>query len=288
MRSEVYYALLVFVGGCSYGVTSTIVKTAYRYGYTVNEVVGGQVVLGVLVLWMLTFLFCWKRLPLLTIGKLLIAGVPIGLTTIFYYSSLERVAASLGLVLLFQFVWIGVLLERIVQGKTISRQKAAAILFLLTGSALASGLTPDMLVSNWLGYALGLASAVTYATVLLVSGTVATDVPSVLKTAWMSIGACIVILLFLPPTFLLDPTTAWNFLPFMVFLACFGLVLPPFLFSIGVPKIGAGLSSILTSSELPVGIMLSYLILEEQFLRIQWIGVLCILTGIVIGNLRRD
>lgn len=283
-----YYAFLVFIGGCSYGVTSTIVKTAYQYGYTVREVAGGQVVLGACVLCLLSRVTCRKRLPMQTIGKLLLAGVPIGLTTIFYYASLAYVSASLGLVLLFQFVWIGVLMERVVQKKPISRQKTIAIFFLLVGSTLASGLTLDMLGGQWLGYALGLASALTYATVLLVSGSVATNIPSVLKSAWMSAGALIVIVCAFPPTFLTDLAVLKDFFPYMALLACFGLVLPPVLFSIGVPKIGAGLGSILTSSELPVGIALSYFFLGERFDWTQWMGVLCILTGIVIGNLRRD
>lgn len=37
------YALLVFLGGCSYGILSTIVKIAYAAGLTPAEVCGGQV-----------------------------------------------------------------------------------------------------------------------------------------------------------------------------------------------------------------------------------------------------
>lgn len=283
-----YYAFLVFIGGCSYGVTSTVVKTAYQYGYTIREVAVGQIVLGALMLWLFALAVPGKKLSIQTIGKLLLAGVPIGLTTIFYYGALSYVRASLGLILLFQFVWIGVLMERLIQKKPISSQKVIAIFFLLVGSTLASGLTVDMLESQWIGYVLGLGSALTYAAVLLVSGIVATEVPSVLKSAWMSTGALVVIVFFFSPTFLTDFSVVQDFFPYMALLSCFGLVLPPVLFAIGVPKIGAGLSSILTSSELPMGIALSYMFLGERFTWMQWLGVFSILAGIVVGNLRFD
>lgn len=39
------YILLVFLGACSYGILSTIVKLAYGQGYSA-EVVGGQIFFG--------------------------------------------------------------------------------------------------------------------------------------------------------------------------------------------------------------------------------------------------
>jgi drug/metabolite transporter (DMT)-like permease len=69
-----------------------------------------------------------------------------------------------------------------------------------------------------------------------------------------------------------------------LFLGLFGVALPPLLFSIGMPFIGPGLGTILTSSELPVAVILSSLILGEHISKYQWLGVVLIFCGIVIGN----
>ena len=45
------YALLVFLGGCSYGVVSTFVKLAYGEGFTQGEITGSQYLLGAVMLW---------------------------------------------------------------------------------------------------------------------------------------------------------------------------------------------------------------------------------------------
>ncbi|GAA3332038.1 hypothetical protein GCM10020331_090970 [Ectobacillus funiculus] len=48
-----HYALIVFLGGCCYGVLSTFVKLAYSAGYSVTEVTGGQYLFGTLLIWVL-------------------------------------------------------------------------------------------------------------------------------------------------------------------------------------------------------------------------------------------
>ena len=55
------YALLVFLGGCSYGVVSTFVKLAYSHGYSVSDVTGTQYFFGALMLSIVT-MFVRKRI----------------------------------------------------------------------------------------------------------------------------------------------------------------------------------------------------------------------------------
>lgn len=53
------YILAVIAGGCSYGVLSTFIKTAYSLGFSEAEVISTQYLLGVMILW-LAFLFTRK------------------------------------------------------------------------------------------------------------------------------------------------------------------------------------------------------------------------------------
>ena len=47
--------IFVFLGACSFGVLSTIVKNAYEEGYTLGQITGSQAFLGMVILWVLYF-----------------------------------------------------------------------------------------------------------------------------------------------------------------------------------------------------------------------------------------
>ncbi len=72
----------------------------------------------------------------------------------------------------------------------------------------------------------------------------------------------------------------------MVCFLVFGVVLPPLLFTIGMPHVGPGLGTILTASELPVAVSMATLVLEEHVSIVRWMGVILILGGIAVGNVR--
>ena len=196
------YALLVFLGGCSYGILSTIVKIAYAAGLTPVEVCGGQVFFGMLLLWMAALRHRGFPLSVRRALTLICCGLPIGLTTMFYYTALQTVTASFAIILLFQFVWVSTAIDCVFSRRLPDRQKVAAIAILLPGSVLAAGLVGSSdSISLTSGVLWGLASAVSYSFVLLVSGTVGCEVPPVLKSALMSVGAATVVFAFMPPTF---------------------------------------------------------------------------------------
>lgn len=282
-----HYALIVFFGGCCYGVLSTFVKLAYSAGYTVTEVTGGQYLFGTLLTWVLVLFTKKKTLTLNQAFKLLLSGIPFGLTGVFYYQSLQTLNASLVIIFLFQFVWIGTLFEWIFYKKRPTKWKVISIALLLIGSVLAAGIVSEGgIVLSWQGTIWALCSALTFATFIFLSSLVGKDTPPVLKSALLSTGGLIVVSLLFPPMFLFDLPVLTGVAPYGLFLGLFGAVLPPLLFSIGMPYIGPGLGTILTASELPVAVSMSSLVLAEYVGLSQWIGVVFILGGIAAGNIR--
>lgn len=282
-----HYALIVFFGGCCYGVLSTFVKLAYSAGYAVTEVTGGQYLFGTLLTWVLVLFTKKKTLTLNQAFKLLLSGIPFGLTGVFYYQSLQTLNASLVIIFLFQFVWIGTLFEWIFYKKRPTKWKVISIALLLIGSVLAAGIVSEGgIVLSWQGTIWALCSALTFATFIFLSSLVGKDTPPVLKSALLSTGGLIVVSLLFPPMFLFDLPVLTGVAPYGLFLGLFGAVLPPLLFSIGMPYIGPGLGTILTASELPVAVSMSSLVLAEYVGLSQWIGVVFILGGIAAGNIR--
>jgi drug/metabolite transporter (DMT)-like permease len=281
------YALIVFLGGCSYGVLSTFVKLAYSAGYSVIEVTGGQYLFGAMLTWVLVLFTKKQEITLYHAFKLLLSGVPFGLTGVFYYQALQTLNASLAIIFLFQFVWIGTLFEWNVYKKKPTKAKITAIGILIIGSILATGFaTKSEDVLSLQGLAWGLLSALTFTTFIFLSSSVGKDTPPVLKSAFLSTGGLIVVLLVYPPMFLFDLTVLTGVTPYGLILGLFGVALPPLLFSIGMPRIGPGLGSILAASELPVAITMSALILDELVSFSQWLGVVIILCGIVVSNIK--
>ncbi|WP_342045658.1 DMT family transporter [Bacillus sp. OTU530] len=282
-----HYALIVFLGGCCYGVLSTFVKLAYSASYSVTEVTGGQYLFGTLLTWVLVLFTKKKTLTLNQAFKLLLSGIPFGLTGVFYYQSLQTLNASLAIIFLFQFVWIGTLFEWIFYKKRPTKWKIISIALLLIGSVLAAGIVSEGgIVLSWQGTIWALCSALTFATFIFLSSLVGKDTPPVLKSALLSTGGLIVVSLLFPPMFLFDLPVLTGVAPYGLFLGLFGAVLPPLLFSIGMPYIGPGLGTILTASELPVAVSMSSLALAEYVGLSQWNGVVFILGGIAAGNIR--
>lgn len=275
------FGILVFLGGCSYGILSTFVKLAYGNGFIINEVLGSQFFFGVLFIWLIALFMKDKRIRVKNVFILLVCGTTMGLTGLFYYQSLQYIDASIAIILLFQFTWIGIILDTVFNKVKIDRVKVIAVCILLLGSVLASGLLGvHEATFSFIGTIWGLLSAVSFATFIFVSGRLATSVHPIVKSAFMSTGGAIFILLLFPPTFLVDGTLTEGLWIYGAVLGFFGVFLPPILFNVGMPKVGSGLGTILSASELPTAVLMSLFVLKEVVTLVQWIGVIIILLGI--------
>lgn len=287
-ESTAKYIIFVLLGAISYGVLSTFVKLAYGEGFTLGQIVFSQAGIGFLVLWLLVFL---KKLTNKEYRinfnrrdsiKLILTGIPIGFTSIIYYKCIQEIPASMAILLLFQFTWMGNLVECVMEKRFPSKTQVISIILLLIGTAFSSNVFDGGLSNlTFLGVIYGLLAACSYTTFTFVSGKVATNVDPIQRSALMLTGALIFIVILFPPMFIGDLKIVLPLLKYGVAVAFFGTVIPPLFFSIGVPVIGVGLTSILASIELPVAILASTTILHENSSMIQWIGVLIILFGII-------
>jgi drug/metabolite transporter (DMT)-like permease len=278
--------LLVFLGACSYGMLSTFVKLAYKDGFTSAEVSGSQMFIGACLMWMLTVILgrgkTSPRQWLLLIG----VGVGTGLTGIFYYQSLRYIPASIAIVLLFQFTWIGVLAESILTRTRPGMDRVAALVLLFVGTLLAGGVLEGELRNfSWMGLVYGLLSAVTYAFFIICSGRAATSVNPWLRTSFMLAGAVLITFIVYPPTFLVNGSLAHGLLKWGILLALFGAIVPTLFFTFGTPHIGGSLATILGAAELPMAVFMSSFILKEQVGISRWLGVVIILAGITIPEI---
>jgi drug/metabolite transporter (DMT)-like permease len=301
MNDKLKGGLVVFLGACSFGVLSTIVKNAYGAGYDLGEVTGSQAFFGMVILWA----GYWMQ-RLVTRGrnkasgasavsgakptvwwKVCLPGIFTGLVSVFYYKCVQLIPASIAIILLMQNLWISIILDYLFFRKRPARLQIIAAVIVLGGTLFAGGLfnneAADVSVE---GIAYGLLSGFCYALFILTSGRVGNDLPVFKKSALMITGACVMIFLIFRPTFFFDGTMIGGLYKWGLPLALLGTVIPPLFFSYGMPKTGVSLGAILSAAELPVAVLSSFFILQEHVEWLQWVGVALILGAISMTNIR--
>lgn len=284
--NKLKFSLVILLGACSYGVLSSILKIGFLNGFSFPELLGGQYVFGWFGLLLLVITFSRHKVSPKNILSLLAVGTTMSLTSIFYGLSVKELPASIAIVLLFQFTWIGVLIEAIANKTFPSREKLLSILILFVGTLFAGGVFDGLGQQLSIkGIIFGLLAAITFAFYFFASGRVSTEVPIFSKSFLMATSATLFVCLIYPPTYLIDGTLQDGLWKYALILGFFGVVIPVICFSIGVPKVGTGLATILGAVELPTAVIASITLLNESVSPLQWIGIIFILSGIFIPQM---
>jgi drug/metabolite transporter (DMT)-like permease len=289
-NSIVKGSLLVALGASSYGMLTTFVKMAYAEGFTSYEIIFSQMILGMIGLVIINLLFVKGKSTsqfepkAKSILKLMAAGTSLGLTSTFYYFAVKYIPVSIGIVLLMQSVWMGVFLEGIINKKKPSVNKIIAVIVILTGTVLATNMLFSSIELDWRGIGWGMLAAISYTITIYTSNTVSLQLHSLRRSLWMLLGGTLVVTIIATP-FLIEQFNLEIFKKWGLILALFGTILPPILFTAGMPKINVGLGAIISSVELPVAVILAYILLNEVVNPYQWLGIGVILAAVVVMNL---
>ena len=281
---------LVALGATSYGMLATFVKLAYKDGYTTAEVTSSQFIYGILGV-LLINLFQKivnkekaQKASSKNIFQLMIAGTSLGMTSVFYYLCVKYIDVSIAIVLLMQTVWMGVLLEWILDKKRPSTQKIISVIIVLFGTFLATKLYEFTIQLDWRGIFWGILAAASFTTTMFTANKVALGISSAQRSLYMLLGGAVIVFTFSAFT-QVGSLNIEIFKNYGLFLALFGTIIPPILLNAGFPKTGLGLGSIVASLELPVSVLMAFLILNEEVVFWQWSGIALIILAIVIMNL---
>ena len=304
--------LFVAMGASIFGMLATFVKLSYRDGFTTSEVTTAQFVLGLMGLLILNGIqtkTAKKNLAKPTAKEvriLMLAGTSLGCTSLFYYLCVQYINVSIAIVLLMQSVWFSVVVESFISRKFPNLKKIIATIIVLAGTFLATNLINLDVTLDWHGVFWGLMAAASFTATMFTSNTLATHIPVLRKSLIMLSGGAIIVFIFLffaqigPLHFDFLKSFYLNFtnntehikpFDFSIFytygfvLALFGTIIPPILFNLGFPKTGLGLGSIISSLELPVSVTMAFVLLGEEVIVIQWVGIILILFAIVLMNL---
>ncbi len=283
--------ILVGLGASSYGMLATFVKLAYQENYTTAEVTISQFIYGILGMLLInafqksTSKTAVEKATPKNIFQLMLAGTSLGMTSVFYYLCVRYIDVSIAIVLLMQTVWMGVLLEWFLEKRKPSTQKTIAVLIVLVGTTLATNILNSKVAIDWRGIFWGLLAATSFTTTMFTANRIAVGISSAQRSLYMLMGGAVIVFGFA----LFTQNTPFNFDIFLkwgIFLALFGTIIPPILMNAGFPITGIGLGSIVSALELPVSVLMAYIILIEKVVFIQWIGIILIIIAIVIMNIK--
>jgi len=282
---------LVGLGATSYGMLATFVKLAYQENYTTAEVTSSQFILGIIGILIINAFqksknkgTVIKKATKKNIAQLMLAGTSLGMTSVFYYLAVKYIPVSIGIVLLMQTVWMGVLLEMFIDKKLPSFQKVISVVIVLAGTALATNILTSEIELDWRGLMWGMLAAASFTTTMFTANSVATEISSAQRSLYMLLGGAVIVFGF----GIFTQTTPYNFDIFLkwgIVLSLFGTIIPPMLMNSGFPHTGIGLGSIVSSLELPVSVMMAFVILNEEVVLTQWLGIVLIILAIVIMNI---
>jgi drug/metabolite transporter (DMT)-like permease len=285
--------VLVGLGATSYGMLATFVRLAYDEGFTTAEVTTSQFVFGILGILVINLFQKIKKGTSVinatkrNIFQLMLAGSSLGMTSVFYYLAVKYIPVSIAIILLMQTVWMGVLIEMILDKKAPSKLKIISVFIVLVGTLLATNIFKNDVQLDWHGIVWGMLAAASFTTTMFTANRVATGISSAQRSLFMLLGGAVIVFSFAIAT----QNTPFNFEIFMkwgIVLSLFGTIIPPMLMNAGFPLTGIGLGSIVSALELPVSVMMAYFLLHEQVVLVQWIGIILIVLAIILMNMNWD
>ena len=224
----------------------------------------------------------------LLVGVMGLAGYY--LASLLDFLGLQYISAGLERLTLFLYPTFVVLISAAFFHRRISRLDLYALLLSYTGIALV--FWHDLKISQDSDVALGsllvLGSALSYAVYLIGSGTLVHKLGSLRYTAYASIVSCVAVLLQFAitrsPAQLDQPAAVYGY---GLAMAVFSTVLPVWLMSEGIRRVGSSRASMIGTVGPILTIGMGYFFLDEPIALVQMAGALLVLAGVAVISLKR-
>lgn len=246
-------------------------KLALFTGVDAFTVAALRTLLAVLLLWLAYLLFARRFVFIYPAGLLgcLVIGTINGIGSLFYYSGLSLLDASLVQLINGLYLALAVLLSRI-GGQRASTRTLIRVLLAMAALLLITSLGAGL---NWTGVGLMLGSALMFAGTVILSQYVLYEMPAPTATLYIltTMGVVVtVVWLALSPTLEASMLQA-AFWP--IFLLGLTTALSRLAMFSGIKFLGGMQTAVLAIAEIGVALLLAALVLGEALTMGQWLGV---------------
>ena len=289
-RKEREGVLWVLLAAAGFALMPSMVKTTYLHSsFEPFDIAIWRSVIAVPIMWGLVYISrrsaASARKSDVPIPAMLAVGIVISAAVLAAFFALERLPGSTYIVLFFSYPAMVVVLSALF-GERIRPLAWLALLMALTGIVLT---VPDLMIGagiDSIGVALALFNAAVVAVYYLLAKRTLAGVADVSgASAWMMVGTLAVLLLLIPLRGLQMPQNALSLI-MLVGIAALGTVLPIFAINLAIQRIGAAQTSLISTVEPILSMIVSMLILAEVIQAIQWLGAALIIGSVIVLQLR--
>ncbi|MFB2578118.1 DMT family transporter [Acinetobacter sp. c2-A9] len=290
--------IFVLISAFSFSTKAIFVK----YAYEVSDQVTAMDLLALRLLSALPFyiliLFVFKKNTIPLYKKdylwLLVAGfMGFYASSLLDFMGLLYISASLERIIFFLYPTITVIVSAMLYKQGISLKVGLAIALSYLGTILVMLYEPVKHSQHlWLGVGLVFASAMTYASYMLMSQKV---LPKFGAMRFTALATLVATAGFITHYSLVVPTGLHHLfnLPHTVYyygfaLGLFATLLPTVLMMIGIERLGAAKTAMISSGGPIFTIILAVLFLGEQLNMIQWLGCILNIIGVLMVSLNKN
>lgn len=271
----------VFAAPVFLGFAPLFGKLAIRTGIDPFTVAAVRTAIAVVILWTLYFIFFRRYIYIYPAGLLgcVVIGTINGIGSLFYYSGLGLLDASLAQLLNGMYLVFAVLISRF-GGEAVNRRTLIRVGLALFGMLLITGFGSKSV--NWLGVGFMLANALMFAGTVVLSQYVLYEMPAPTVTLYILTTMGVVVMMVWLATG--DPIPApilEQAIPPIIALGITTATARLFLFA-GVKILGGMQTAVLAITEIGVAILLAIAFLGDRFTSVQTIGVIILFSGILL------
>ncbi len=277
---------IVAAGGSAIllGLTPIFGKIALQLGFSPLFIVSFRSTLAAFLVFLFLVIFNRSFLKIYSLGLLgcAIAGAVNGLGSIFFYTALSFLDASIGQ-LLYSFYPLMVVFWLLLDRQTITRLTIIRLVISIFGAVLLISASAEKVSIQ--GAAMMIGAAALYALHLIINQKVLYEAPTPTVTFYtllsMAVTVSLVYLFFdrqiPPPSATLQP---------VILLGAVTAISRVLLF-LGVKKIGGMETALLGLGELLVTVLAAQIFLKETLTSVQWVGAILLLVSLILVGFDR-
>ena len=290
MKKHAKGYLMVATAASIWGTVGIQVQILFNYNVSLQSIVFWRMFFAFFIL--LVFIFITKRERLLIDKKGLIYMGIMGLSSqllfnLCYFSCIQKTSISTAVTLLYSAPIFIAIMARIFYGELFTLMKTLALLICIGGCFLAAtGGSLSVLRLNLIGVLLGLAAGFNFSLVTIISKAIIRKYHQLTIIIYALGFGLIFYLPFSRPLAIFEqglPLLAW------ALIVCFGIVSTAIAYGLYITGISYGIevsrAGIISTLELVVAVVLSWLLFRENILGWKLVGILMVIFAVIIIQL---
>ena len=290
MKKHAKGYLMVATAASIWGTVGIQVQILFNYNVSLQSIVFWRMFFAFFIL--LVFIFITKRERLLIDKKGLIYVSIMGLSSqllfnLCYFSCIQKTSISTAVTLLYSAPIFIAIMARIFYGELFTLMKTLALLICIGGCFLAAtGGSLSVLRLNLIGVLLGLAAGFNFSLVTIVSKAIIRKYHQLTIIIYALGFGLIFYIPFSRPLAIFEqdlPLLAW------ALIVCFGIVSTAIAYGLYITGISYGIevsrAGIVSTLELVVAVVLSWLLFRENILGWKLVGILMVIFAVIIIQL---